>query len=450
MFYYLTYENLINFEKLKSSQDKKAIEVQIEHFGQTPVQLLRKAHPKRFPREKIMRMNLSTSIYWRMKELTQVKTFTIKICELPIIFIQFKRESGIVSFLGIPDKIITIDIERNLMDHSWSIFRRATQKENSIINNDPNSNENPNENLNQNSNQNSNQKKNHNNSNQNSNQNEKQDDLIRNFTFLTNSDKGLKKKIGVSFASDAHNLGNCFDSPENEDILFSCGYWDDSFKITNLQNRECIQSIIWHRDIVTCLKFNRNFLVTGSKDTTLIVWDCNFNSGKIFLDSPKNILCEHNDEIECLDINWDLDMIVSGSRDGTCLVHTLRKAKFVRNLYKFSKSVSMIQIALNGNICVYCQEDNMVTVFSINGKFLSQRVLNEKIQCWSLTESSQFLILGTDEGRVHFLFLDSLENFKSFSVGESIKSITLTKDEKYLLIGSEKGNIHIVLFYFRF
>eukprot|EP01156_Anaeramoeba_ignava_P000354 Anaeramoba_ignava/a1040_33.p1 GENE.a1040_33~~a1040_33.p1 ORF type:complete len:1229 (-),score=395.70 a1040_33:98-3706(-) len=413
-FYYLTYENLISFEKVETSQDKKAIEIQIEHFGQTPVQLLKKPHPKRFPREKIIKTMTRTSIYWRMKELNQVKTFTIKICDSPIIFIQVKRESGLVSFLGIPDKVVVINLERKLATYTFAIVNQKQM----------------------------------------GNEKEAEEDKTNTpnscFKFQNETQIRESNLAGISFLLDLQNLSNCFYSPEMSEILFSCGYWDNSFKITNLQTRECLQSMIWHRDIVTCLKFDGNFLVTGSKDTTLVVWDCNFVSGtKPFLDFPRNILCEHQDEVMCLDISQDLDMIVSGSCDGTCIIHTLRKPKFVRYLHKFSSSVTMIQIALNGNIVVYCQQDNKVSVFTINGKFLSHKVLDEKIQCWCLTSNSQFLIFGTNEGRVHFLFLDSLSVFTSFSVGEPIKSVTLTKDEQFLLIGSEEGNIHFVLFSFR-
>ena len=47
VFYYLTYEGAVDIEAIDDELQRRAIESQIEFFGQTPSQLLTRAHPAR-------------------------------------------------------------------------------------------------------------------------------------------------------------------------------------------------------------------------------------------------------------------------------------------------------------------------------------------------------------------------------------------------------------------
>ncbi len=47
VFYYMTYENTVEFEKWDNSNDINAILDQINEYGQTPKQIFFKSHPER-------------------------------------------------------------------------------------------------------------------------------------------------------------------------------------------------------------------------------------------------------------------------------------------------------------------------------------------------------------------------------------------------------------------
>lgn len=49
IFYYLTYEGAVDLETMEDELQRSAIEDQIANFGQTPIQLFRKKHPRRGP-----------------------------------------------------------------------------------------------------------------------------------------------------------------------------------------------------------------------------------------------------------------------------------------------------------------------------------------------------------------------------------------------------------------
>lgn len=47
LFYYLCYEGAVDLDKIKDLNERKSIEIQIEEFGQIPIQLFHQSHPKR-------------------------------------------------------------------------------------------------------------------------------------------------------------------------------------------------------------------------------------------------------------------------------------------------------------------------------------------------------------------------------------------------------------------
>lgn len=49
IFYYLTYEGAVDLETMEDELQRSAIEDQIANFGQTPIQIFRKKHPRRGP-----------------------------------------------------------------------------------------------------------------------------------------------------------------------------------------------------------------------------------------------------------------------------------------------------------------------------------------------------------------------------------------------------------------
>lgn len=49
IFYYLTYEGAVDLDTMDDELQRSAIEDQIANFGQTPIQIFRKRHPRRGP-----------------------------------------------------------------------------------------------------------------------------------------------------------------------------------------------------------------------------------------------------------------------------------------------------------------------------------------------------------------------------------------------------------------
>jgi hypothetical protein len=57
IFYYLTYQENVSFDKITSKMERAAMEVQISEFGQTPLQIFEDKHPAK--RSRILSLDVA-------------------------------------------------------------------------------------------------------------------------------------------------------------------------------------------------------------------------------------------------------------------------------------------------------------------------------------------------------------------------------------------------------
>ena len=71
LFYYLTYDGAVDLDSIEDPVMRRAMEAQIAHFGQCPMQVFSKAHPKRLSRHEALESNTSKK-YARAVRETQL------------------------------------------------------------------------------------------------------------------------------------------------------------------------------------------------------------------------------------------------------------------------------------------------------------------------------------------------------------------------------------------
>lgn len=279
---------------------------------------------------------------------------------------------------------------------------------------------------------------------------------VHKFTFLNSpSDSFVNKNlICLPFSSEVPINQKCF-SISSKDTIYSSGHWDNSFKVTSSKS---IQSIFRHKDVVSCLATDENYLVTGSNDTTLIVWE--IQNEKVLFEKPKAILYGHEDEITCVAINNDLDMVVSGSKDKTCIIHTLN-GKYVKSinlpdnhsidLISLPSTLPLVQSDINeksvpmiayNNIVIYSSSAQSIFLYSINGKLLKSVKSKIKVACMIIV-MSRFLIYGGGN-RVIVRNLYDLSLVKEYKIqsGEVV-SVDVTNDSHQMFVGLNTGKLLI-------
>ncbi|CAM9156621.1 unnamed protein product [Phaeothamnion confervicola] len=171
------------------------------------------------------------------------------------------------------------------------------------------------------------------------------DDMFRGFASGTNGAiaGGITGRNGtVGGGGDLSSLGaHMFAVHSGRRLLFSCGFWDFSVKVTALDSDELVQSIARHLDVVTSLALSEapgcERLVTASRDCTLMVWalaDGCAGGGwePPVLPTPLRVLYGHDDALACVAVSAGLDTVASAADDGTVMLHSLWDGMYVRTL----------------------------------------------------------------------------------------------------------------------
>lgn len=197
-------------------------------------------------------------------------------------------------------------------------------------------------------------------------------------------------------------------------------------------------------------------LATGSYDTTVMVWEVHRSRASekkvrntqielprkdyVIVETPFHILCGHDDIITCLYVSVELDIIISGSKDGTCVFHTLREGRYVRSLHHPSGiALTKLVASSHGRIVFYGDDDLSLHLFSINGKHLATSESNGRLNCVALSACGEFLVCAGDQGQIVVRSMNTLEVVHKYGgIGKIITSLAVTPEECFLA-GTKDG-----------
>uniref|UniRef100_A0A3B1JKF6 Neurobeachin beta-propeller domain-containing protein n=1 Tax=Astyanax mexicanus TaxID=7994 RepID=A0A3B1JKF6_ASTMX len=104
-------------------------------------------------------------------------------------------------------------------------------------------------------------------------------------------------------------------------------------------------------------------------------------------------------------------MAVSGSKDGTVIMHSVRRGQYLRTLRPpcesfYSARVAQLQVGMEGHMVAQTVMEGRTAgkryalyVYSVNGTLLASVVLEEPVSALYLV--SDYLVLGTLQGNLH-------------------------------------------------
>eukprot|EP00063_Salmo_salar_P075595 XP_014050430.1 PREDICTED: lipopolysaccharide-responsive and beige-like anchor protein [Salmo salar] len=128
------------------------------------------------------------------------------------------------------------------------------------------------------------------------------------------------------------------------------------------------------------------YILSGSRDATLLLWYWNGkhrsigeNPGTEFV-TPRAILTGHDCEVTCASVCAELGLVISGCREGPCLIHSMN-GDLLRTLEGPVGCVQprLIQSSTEGHAVVYYDKGHFC-FFSINGKLLGHMEMEENIR----------------------------------------------------------------------
>uniref|UniRef100_A0A452RXT2 Neurobeachin like 1 n=1 Tax=Ursus americanus TaxID=9643 RepID=A0A452RXT2_URSAM len=411
VFYYCSYEGAVDLDALTDEKERKALEGMINNFGQTPCQLLKEPHPPRLSAEEAVQKQTKTdtSTLNLFQHLSELKSFFIEGISdgVPLIkAIVPKNQSRSFMSQGSPELLITVSMNYIVGTHGWLPYDR---------------------------------------------------NISNYFTFIkdqTVTNPKTQRSMNGPFAPGLEITSKLFVVSHDAKLLFSAGHWDNSIQVMSLTKGKVISHNIRHMDIVTCLAtdYCGIYLISGSRDTTCMIWQITQQGGvPVGLASkPFQILYGHTDEVLSVGISTELDMAVSGSRDGTVIIHTIQKGQYMRTLRPPCESsllltVPNLAISWEGHIVIYSSIEektnlkNALHLFSVNGKYLGSQVLTEQVSDICIT--GEYIITGSLQG---FLIIEVSLNMNPLAMRMPIHCVCVTKEYSHILVGLEDGKLIVV------
>nr|XP_020639475.1 neurobeachin isoform X3 [Pogona vitticeps] len=416
VFHYLTYEGSVNLDSITDPVLREAMEAQIQNFGQTPSQLLIEPHP---PRSSAM--HLSPLMF-----KDQMQQDVIMVLKFPSNSPVTHVAANTLPHLTIP-AVVTVTCSRLFAVNRWhnTVGLRGApgysldQAHHLPIEMDP---------------------------------------LIANNSGVNK--RQITDLVDQSIQINAH----CFVVTADNRYILICGFWDKSFRVYSTETG-CIQNcpakskltqiVFGHWDVVTCLARSESYIggdcyiVSGSRDATLLLW---YWSGRHHIigdnpnssdyPAPRAVLTGHDHEVVCVSVCAELGLVISGAKEGPCLVHTitgdlLRALEGTENcLYP-----RLISVSSEGH-CIIYYERGRFSNFSINGKLLAQMEINDSTRAILLSSDGQNLVTGGDNGVVEvWQACDFKQLYIYPGCDAGIRAMDLSHDQRTLITGMASGSI---------
>ncbi|XP_027270492.1 neurobeachin-like protein 2 isoform X3 [Cricetulus griseus] len=416
VFYYCTYEGAVDLDHVADERERKALEGIISNFGQTPCQLLKEPHPPRLSAEeaasRLARLDTnSPSIFQNLDQLKAFFAEVISEGEPLLLALVPHRQSHSFITQGSSDLLVTVSASGLLGTHSWLPYDRN-------INNY--------------------------------------------FTFSKDPSMGnpkMQKLLSGPWVPGSGMSGHALAVAPDGKLLFSGGHWDGSLRVTGLPRGKLLNQLSRHLDVVTCLALDTCgiYLISGSRDTTCMVWRLLQQGGFSVGLAPKpvQVLYGHEAAVSCVAISTELDMAVSGSEDGTVIIHTVRRGQFVAALRPPGATlpgpVSHLALGSEGQIVVQssacerpgAQVTYSLHLYSVNGRLRASLPLAE--QPTALTVAGDFILLGTLQCSLHILHLNKLRPaVPPLPMKVPVRSVSVTKERSHALVGLEDGKLIVV------
>ncbi|XP_056156935.1 neurobeachin-like protein 1 [Lampris incognitus] len=417
VFYYCTYEGAVDLDAITDEKERKALEGMISNFGQTPCQLLKEPHPLRLTQEEVDKRNarLDTCPPSIFEHLNELKSFFIEGISdnVPLVkAVVPKNQSHSFINQGSPDTMVTVNQSCLIGTHGWLPYDK---------------------------------------------------NISNYFTFIkdpTVANPKTQRFLLEPFSPGVVVTASLFVVSHDGKLLFSGGHWDNSLRVTSLVKGKTVGQHIRHMDIVTCLSTDHCgiHLISGSRDTTCLVWQVLQQGGSPMGLCPKPVqmLYGHTDEVVSVSISTELDMAVSGSRDGTVIIHTVRRGQYMRCLRPPCEStlpLSILHLAVSweGHLLVHTclegkatlKDKNALHLYSVNGKHLCSEPLKEQVT--DMCVSGEYVLTGSEQGYLSIRTLYSLSVCAApMAMRVPIRSVSVTKEQSHVLVGLEDGKLIIV------
>ena len=262
--------------------------------------------------------------------------------------------------------------------------------------------------------------------------------------------------------SGAANLCNLFRLSEDGRVLFMSGMWDNSLRVGQVNQHEIspLTVLYQHKNVVTCMELDGKYLATGGRDTTVVVWKTLRRQGECvgMKPHPSAILYGHNSAVTCVALSQELDLVVSGSSEGSVLIHTLKLGTYIRTVVPHVPGpenehlcVKFVGIAGNGNIVITGKIPSknaaggfhsVIYLYTINGKMIKRAKFEDEVGAMFL--DGERVVLGGLEGSLEIRDTNYINLKHKLRLKSGVLAISKDPRNQHLFVTTSDGKLLIL------
>ncbi|KAA0049017.1 hypothetical protein IC582_012315 [Cucumis melo] len=420
VFFYITYEGTVDIDKISDPVQQRATQDQIAYFGQTPSQLLTVPHLRKKPLADVLHLQ---TIFRNPKSVRSYPVPTPERCNLPAAAIHATSDTVVIVDINAP--------AAHVAQHKWQPNTPDGQGAPFLFQHGKSS------------------------------LNSTSGTFMRMFKGQAGSTADeWQFPQAPAFAASGIRSSSIVSITWDKDIITG-GHVDNSIKLISSDGGRTLETAYGHCAPVTCLSVSHdsNYLVTGSRDTTLLVWrihrlstprsssvsETTMGTGmsrsgsgsnlssiladknrKHRIEGPIHVLRGHHREIVCCCVNSDLGIVVSCSQSSDILIHSIRRGRLIRRLAGIEAHA--VCLSSEGVILTWNESQCTLSTFTLNGTLIARAPFpfSSSISCMEISVDGESALIGINSSKQTNKTHNNSWDFKS---KKPVNELDLTPDE---------------------
>lgn len=211
---------------------------------------------------------------------------------------------------------------------------------------------------------------------------------------------------------------------------------DNSVRLLSSDGAKTMEIARGHCAPVTCLALSpdSNYLVTGSRDATVLIWrihrastppsgslpELSTGSGVASpasgvassladkssrrIEGPLQVLRGHLGELICCSVSADLGVVASCSNLPDVLLHSIRRGRLIRRLVGITATV--VSLSPNGTVIAWNESLHTLSTFTLNGTLISRAQLpfSSSVTCMEVSFDGRSALIGLNSCSVNGVY----------------------------------------------
>ncbi|KAF8768696.1 hypothetical protein HU200_007253 [Digitaria exilis] len=395
VFPHVTYDGMVDIDKITDPVQRQATQNQISYFGQTPSQLLTVPHMRRRPLTDILQLQ---TIFRNPNEVRSYVLPSPDHCNVPASAMLISKDCIVVIDSNVPTVHVALHHwQPNTPDGLGAPFLFHHGK--NAINSSGGA-------------------------------------IFRIFKGSSGSTEYYQFPRAVAFAASTVQNSSAVVVTCDKEVITG-RHADNSVKMISPDGARTIETAFGHLAPVTCLALSAdsNYLVTGSRDTTIILWrirqvgssheksapepppstpttpnspqaaasSSDSSPSKNLetyrrrrIEGPMHILRGHLGEVTCCSVSSDLGLVASSSSVSGVLLHSLRTGRLIKKLDV--PEAHSICLSSQGIVLIWNETEKRLSTFTVNGIPIATSVLSPfsgRVSCIEVSADGLFAIMGS-------------------------------------------------------